>query len=130
MPGHENIVNNGSSVSNEIMVNNGPPVPGPVFPHQFIVQPILYLDTLVSLANIVLLILLLYVYWGNYRKIKSDFTLGLIMFAGLLLLQNILFSSFLLFHQAFRVSQLGIPLFIMNITEFLALAILLTITWK
>jgi hypothetical protein len=52
------------------------------------------------------------------------------MFAALLLLQNILFSSFLLFHQAFRVADLGLPLFILNITEFLALAILLIITWK
>jgi hypothetical protein len=122
---HEIILSNGSS--NETMIQNGSAV---TFSHPYIVQPILYLDTLVSLCNIVFLILLLYVYWGNYRKIKSDFTLGLIMFAGLLLLQNILFSSFLLFHQAFRVAGLGLPLFIMNVTEFLALAILLIITWK
>ncbi len=122
---HEIILSNGSS--NETIIRNGSAVP---FPHPYIFQPLLYLDTLVSLGNIVLLLLLLYVYWGNYRKIKSNFTLGLIMFAGLLLLQNILFSSFLLFHQAFRVADLGLPLFILNITEFLALAILLYITWK
>lgn len=91
---------------------------------------IVYVDTLVSLANILLLIALLYIYWGSYKKIKSRFTLGLIMFAALLLLQNILFSSFLIFHQAFRVTPIGLPLFLLNITEFLALVILLKITWE
>ena len=122
---HDIIFSNGSS--HGTIIRNGSAV---TFPHSYIFQPLLYLDSLVSVGNIVLLILLLYVYWGNYRKIKSDFTLGLIMFAALLLLQNILFSSFLLFHQAFRVADLGLPLFILNITEFLALAILLIITWK
>jgi hypothetical protein len=128
MVAHEIIVRNGTTVSNGIVVKNGSAVP--LFSHSYVIHPLLYLDTLVSLGNIVLLLLLLYVYWGNYKKIKSNFTLGLIMFAALLLLQNILFSSFLLFHQAFRVADLGLPLFILNITEFLALAILLIITWK
>ena len=125
---HEFILRNGTTVSNGVVIRNGSSVP--LFPHSSIIHPLLYLDTLVSVGNIVLLLLLLYVYWGNYRKIKSDFTLGLIMFAALLLLQNLLFSSFLLFHQAFRVAVLGLPLFVLNITEFLALAILLIITWK
>ena len=128
MVAHEFIVRNGTTVSNGIIVRNGSNAP--LFPHSYIFQPLLYVDTLVSLGNIVLLLLLLYVYWGNYKKIKSNFTLGLIMFAALLLLQNILFCSFLLFHQAFRVAVLGLPLFVLNITEFLALAILLFITWK
>jgi len=115
-------------ITNEFVVKSGQHAPG--FLHSFIIQPLLYLDTLVSLGNILFLALLLYVYWGNYKKIKSSFTLGLIMFAGLLLLQNILFSSFLLFHQAFRVAEIGLPLFVLNITEFFALAILLIITWK
>ncbi len=128
MVAHEIIVRNGTTVSNGIVIKNGSAVP--LFPHSYVIHPLLYIDTLVSVGNIVLLLLLLYVYWGNYKKIKSNFTLGLIMFAALLLLQNILFSSFLLFHQAFRVADLGLPLFILNITEFLALAILLIITWK
>lgn len=99
---------------------------GSIFVHPFLI----YVDTLVSLGNILLLIALLYVYWGSYRKIKSRFTLGLMMFAGLLLLQNILFSSFLIFHQAFRVAAIGFPLLVLNVTEFLALAILLKITWE
>lgn len=94
------------------------------------ISPILYLDIAISLGNIVLLILLLYIYWDNYKKIKSVFTLGLMIFAGLLLLQNIVFSGFLLFGPIFRIAELGLPLFILNITEFLALLTLLVITWK
>ncbi len=94
------------------------------------VSPILYLDIAISLGNIILLILLLYIYLDNYKRIKSVFTLGLIIFAVLLLLQNILFSGFLLFGPVFRIAELGLPLFILNITEFLALFILLIITWR
>jgi len=35
---------------------------------QVYVSPLLYLDIIVSLGNIILLLLLLYVYWGNYKK--------------------------------------------------------------
>ena len=109
------------------MVTNGLGVmDGQVLLHPFIV----YVDTVVSLGNALLLVILLYVYLGSYRKIKSSFTLGLILFATLLLVQNILSSSFLLFHQAFRVPEIGAPLFLLNITEFFGLAILLRITWR
>ncbi len=97
---------------------------------QVYVSPLLYLDIIVSLGNIILLLLLLYVYWGNYKKIKSNFTIGLIMFASILLLQNIIFTSFLLFAPIFQIADLGLPLFIVNVTEFLALFILLLITWR
>lgn len=117
------IIKNGTSAA------NGTTQSGTIVVHVSI-QPILYLDILVSLANVVLLVLLLYVYWDNYKRIKSVFTLGLIMFAGLLLLQNILFSGFLLFGQAFQIAELGLPIFILNITEFLALLILLIVTWR
>lgn len=112
-------------------VVNGTPMEGPrTVVVQVDVSPILYLDIIVSLGNIVLLLLLLYIYWDNYKKIKSIFTTGLIMFAGILLLQNIIFTSFLLFRPIFQIAELGLPLFIVNITEFLALLILLLITWR
>lgn len=114
-----------------IPVANGSPMDGPrTVIVQVDVSPLLYLDIIVSLGNIILLLLLLYVYWGNYKKIKSIFTTGLIMFAGILLLQNIIFTSFLLFAPIFQIADLGLPLFIVNITEFLALLILLLITWR
>ena len=87
-----------------------------------------FLDILVSLANIILLIALLYIYWDSYKKVKSQFTIGLMLFATFLLFQNFLFSGFLLFHNAFRVPEIDLPLLLLNITEFLALVVLLKIT--
>ena len=94
------------------------------------IQPIFYLDILLSLGNVLLLILLLYVYWDNYKNFKSIFNLGLILFAGFLLLQNILLSSFLLLTHTFQIAELGLPLFILNITEFVGLLILFVVTWR
>ena len=88
------------------------------------------LDIIVSFGNIILLLTLLYIYWGNYKKMKTQFTLGLMLFAALFLLQNLLFTGFLLFHQAFRVSEIDLPLLLLNVTEFLALIILLKITYE
>jgi hypothetical protein len=114
-----------------IPLENGVPMDGPrTVVVQVDVSPLLYLDIIVSLGNIILLLLLLYVYWGNYKKIKSNFTIGLIMFASILLLQNIIFTSFLLFAPIFQIADLGLPLFIVNVTEFSALLILLLITWR
>lgn len=87
-----------------------------------------FLDIIVSLGTIVLLIALIYIYWKSYKGVKSQFTLGLILFATLLLLQNFLFTGFLLFHAAFHVPEIDIPLLILNLTEFLALVVLLKIT--
>lgn len=94
------------------------------------IQPILYLDILLSLGNVLLLILLLYTYWDNYKNFKSIFNFGLIMFAVFLLLQNILLSSFILFSQTFQIAELGLPLFVLNITEFIGLLFLFIVTWR
>lgn len=44
----------------------------------------------ISWISIIMLVILLVVYITNYKKYKSGFTIGLVLFAGLLLLQNIL----------------------------------------
>ena len=43
-----------------------------------------------SFANILLLIGLIVVYANGFRKIKASFTAGLLFFAGVFLLQNLL----------------------------------------
>ena len=91
---------------------------------------IISIDILLGIGNICLLIALLYVYWRSYKDFKSKFTRGLLMFALLLLLQNFIFTLFLVIHPGFRGEGMGVPVFILNVIEFLALSILLTVTWE
>lgn len=54
------------------------------------VQMMLQVAALFSLANILLLIGLILIYGSSFRKIKAAFTAGLLFFAGVFLLQNLL----------------------------------------
>jgi len=50
---------------------------------------IMNVKTVVTVANVVLLVLLLAIYIQSYRQVRSKFTFGLIIFAFLLLLHAI-----------------------------------------
>ncbi len=89
---------------------------------------IINIDIIVGIGNIFLLLILLYMYLGSYREFKSKFTFGLLAFALLLLLQNILFTAFLLTYQGFRGPGMGTPIFFLNIIEFFALSMLIWVT--
>ena len=99
---------------------------------------ILFIVAAVEIANICLLLGLLYVYWGSYKQVKSQFTIGLLFFASVFLLKSILFIAFLLFFLlgGFRDfaddGPNGAPagMFLVNIMECVALSILLKITWE
>ncbi len=94
----------------------------------------------VSAGNIVLLLVLLYSYIEIYKKIKSNFTLGLIIFTIALLLQS--FSRAIMLLLIFEnplpphiypiiINLLGYnPIYVVipDILEFMALSILLYFT--
>ena len=82
---------------------------------------------IVGIANILLIIGLLYYYIKSYREIKIGFTLGLILFVSLLMIQN-LFS----FISPIIGNNISINTheLVGSIIEFIALTILLIITWK
>jgi hypothetical protein len=80
-----------------------------------------------SIANIVLLIGMLYVYMERYLKVKSKFTTTLVLFALLFLVQNILFSVYFIFNLPETIINAVIPLIFLGL-EFTALALLLMIT--
>jgi len=48
------------------------------------------LSALFSFVNIVLLVGLIWIYGNGFRKIRAQFTAGLLFFAGLFLVQNLL----------------------------------------
>ena len=47
-------------------------------------------SSIVSIVNVAILVILLAVYANIYRKIRATFTIGLIVFAGMLLLHNVI----------------------------------------
>lgn len=47
-------------------------------------------SSIVSMVNVVILVMLLAVYAKIYRKIRASFTIGLMVFAGMLLLHNVI----------------------------------------
>ncbi|MFH1445222.1 MAG: hypothetical protein ABIF08_01945 [Nanoarchaeota archaeon] len=50
---------------------------------------LLYMIVFVRIINSLLLTYLVSFYWSSFRKIKSEFTLGLLIFSALLLLNNL-----------------------------------------
>jgi len=89
---------------------------------------LLSIDILVGIGNICLLLILIFMYLQSYREFKSKFTFGLLAFALLLLLQNVLFTGFLLYYQGFRGPGMGTPIFFLNIIEFFAFLVLIWVT--
>ena len=56
---------------------------------------IIFVAVAIGIANVCLLLGLIYLYWGTYRQVKSKFTIGLLYFSTFLLFQNILSTIFL-----------------------------------
>ena len=81
---------------------------------------------IIEIANIGLLTGLLYLYTKSYRQIKIGFTVGLIIFALTLLVKSISTIGFLMVDAD---ALIGRPIYIGGSIEFIALAILLKITW-
>ncbi len=81
---------------------------------------------IIEFANIGLLTGILYLYTKSYRQIKIGFTVGLILFALMLLIKSISTIAFLLADSDLLI---GRSIYIGGIIEFIALAILLKITW-
>jgi len=83
----------------------------------------------VGAINIALLLVLFIIYISNYRKLKSSFSMGLALFAVLLVMQNVLFIFFLVSRQGFHGPGMGAPVLSLNIIQLSALIVLLKITW-
>jgi len=80
-----------------------------------------------SVANICLLVGMLYVYLERYLKVKSKFTATLVLFALLFLVQNIIFLVYFLYNIPQTVINAIIPLIFLGL-EFIAFCLFLMIT--
>ncbi len=96
----------------------------------------LWASAVVAFVNIGMTLVLLGIYIGTYRKIKSSFTLGLVLFGSFFVVLNLAMLVFWLFlfqnvsSAAVFVDQASGYMFLVNIGEALALANLLRVTWK
>lgn len=89
----------------------------------------------IGVFNVCLMMGLLYTYVGTYRQIKSSFTIGLVYFTSLILIQN-LFTTFYLAIQlllpppqvVYELQEPVKPLLFINLIQFVALIILYKIT--
>ena len=81
-------------------------------------------------------LVLLAIYIGTYRKIRSSFTLGLVLFGSFFVILNLSILVFWLFlfqnvsSAATFVDQASTYMLLVNIGEALALVNLLRVTWK
>lgn len=96
---------------------------------------------LVEIVNICLLLGLISVYWRNYRKVKNEFSIGLLFFSSTFLLKSVLFVVLLgvfMLGGSGEVQQITgneggrgpFSLFLLDALECVALAFLLKITWE
>jgi hypothetical protein len=98
----------------------------------------LWASAAVAFVNIAMTLTLLAIYIGTYRKIRSSFTLGLVLFGSFFVILNLSILVFWLFlFQNVNVSsatalvdQASFYMLLVNIGEALALSNLLRVTWK
>jgi len=94
----------------------------------------LWLAAVVAFLNIAMTLILLAIYLGTYRKIRSTFTMGLVLFGSFFVVLNLAILVFWLFlyenSAATLVDQASAYMLLINIGEALALVNLLRVTWK
>ncbi len=87
-----------------------------------------------AFLNIAMTLILLAIYLGTYRKIRSTFTMGLVLFGSFFVVLNLAILVFWLFlyenSAATLVDQASAYMLLINIGEALALVNLLRVTWK
>lgn len=86
--------------------------------------------TVLSTINIVLTTVLIVNYIGIYRKTRSEFTLGLLLFAGCLLVKDITLNPIIIGLGGFGLYGLGPFAFIPDLFELTALLVLFYLSVK
>ena len=85
---------------------------------------------ILTFISVFSLLALLYIYYKNIKKIKSNFTVGLFIFALLFLLQNLVSLYFYLTMMEYYVPAVEFHVFIFTLLQTIGFLILLKITWE
>lgn len=106
--------------------------PYPPFPPERALDLELFymIKTIVSSVNVTLLVFLLVTYIGIYRKIQSQFTVGLILFSMVLLLYALASNPIVQVAFGYRAFGLGPFAMLPDLFSLVALTVLLYLTLK
>jgi hypothetical protein len=85
-------------------------------------------DIILGIANICLIIGLMSIYWKSYKHYRTRFSLGLVLFAAFLLIHNLLYVITFMTYQNFWGGLEHNIMFLVNLSEFIGLVILLKVT--
>ena len=88
------------------------------------------ITTILTVISILSLGALLHVYLKNLKKIKSKFTIGLLVFALLFLLQNLVSIYYYLTMMKYYTPEVEVHVFVLTLLQTIAFLILLKITWE
>ena len=91
---------------------------------------IMQLTSILTSVSILLLLALLWIYWQNYRKLKSGFTLGLITFALIFLIQNLMSFYYFATMMPYFVDAVEMHVFLLSMLQSIAFAVMLWNAWK
>ena len=97
-----------------------------------------YIALSIGIINVCLMMGLLYSYYRTYVEVKSGFTVGLVYFTSLILIQNIFVTLYLALQLLLPAPDIVLteiqepvkPLLFINIIQLIALSILYRITLK
>ncbi|HEX9566270.1 MAG TPA: hypothetical protein VGA48_01580 [Thermoplasmata archaeon] len=88
------------------------------------------IDLVLAGASIAVLIGLLYIYVGNYRGLRSPLSAGLIVFAGLFLIENLAAMYFYVALSEWAGAAVAVPMLALNAAELVGFATLLYVSWR
>ena len=86
--------------------------------------------TVISAVNITLLVVLIVTYASIYVKTRSEFTIGLLIFATVFLMKDLAANPFVIGAFGFRLYGLGPFALLPDLFEFVALTVLLYLSVK
>ena len=88
------------------------------------------IDVGLALASVGVLAGLLYVYVGNYRHLRSPFSLGLVVFAALFVVENLAAAYFYVIMSQDFGAPVAVPMLALNAAELVGFSTLCYVSWR
>ena len=89
------------------------------------------IDIILAAASIAVLGALLYIYVGNFRGVRSPFSLGLVVFAALFLFENLAAVYFYVaMNNSGEDASVAVPMMALNAAELVGFATLFYVSWR